>query len=348
MRAAISMVDNPSTANMALWVKAIAMGGGQLNEAVEFAERMRMPDRVKAAVAPHLSTDSDQEALANTRTILTSFAPLLRNSSAFFRLLDGSMMMRAPLRQRVSYLTSAAQVTRVGEAQAIKVQRSALDSVNLDPMKATSILVFSEELLNWLSTAGEAFLSNELRKAISAGVDVGFFAAITDGSTPTQASSGSTESAALADCYALFEAVQITAESKPLFVMSPDVGRRAATLIGGGGRAFPLMGPTGGEMCGVPAMAVDGLSAGTLGLIDGAGIAGDAEGVEIKSAKHASLQLSDSPDSPATTSTTMISLWQRNLTGVMPSIYFAAQRLRDNAFATISAVQWNASGNSPT
>ncbi|RWN28892.1 phage major capsid protein [Mesorhizobium sp.] len=347
MRAAISLADNPGTANLALWAKSVLFSEtvGTVRQA---AENFNAPERVLRAInAPHMTTDSDLTGLTDTLQILTSFAPLLRNASAFFRLLENGMV-KVPLRQRLTWLTGSASIGIVNEAEAIKVSRMISDNVTIDPVRAAGIVVLSDEFMKFLSAGGEAFLSMELRRAITASVDAGFFSLITDGSTPTQAASGSTESAALADVYALFEAVELTAESKPLIVMSPDVGRRAATLSGAGGRAFPNMGPTGGDMCGVPAMVTDALAAGTLGLVDAAGLAGDALGINIQSARHANVQLNDTPDSPATASTTLINLWQRNLVGLMPEVFFGVERLRDNAYATITGVQWNASGNSPT
>src|SRR5262249_36785673 len=159
--------------------------------------------------------------------------------------------------------------------------------------------------------------SNELRRAIVAAVDTGFLGLITDGNTPTTTSFGASPLGAIGDLKHLLASVALKADSRPLFVMAPDVARAAATLYdSGGGFVFEDMPPTGGVMVGVPAMACDAMTAGTLGLIDGAGIAGDAQGIEIKNARHATIQLNDAPDSPATASTTPISLWQENLVGL--------------------------------
>lgn len=347
MRGVVAVNHDSSTSNLALLAKAIALGGDTRRDQIDIAERLGMPERVKAAVAAGSTIDPTQVGLTSAAQIATSFFPILRNTSVFYRLLADGLMRKLPLRMRVSFTSGAAAMAVIGEAQAIRVTRMTTDEIFLDPYKSTGILIFTKELLKWLTTGGEAFLSTELRRAITKSVDAGFLDLIEDGSTPTQASSGSTESAALADVYNLFEAVQLTSESKPLLIASPDVARRAATLIGGGGRAFPNMGPTGGEMCGVACMAVDALAAGTLGLIDGAGIAGDSEGITITSSNEALVQMSDTPDSPATASTTLISLFQSNQVGLKPEAYFAAHRLRDNAYAKITGVQWNASGNSP-
>lgn len=335
--------SNPASANLALWAKCLLLGDGEVNGAQMAAERLKVPERVMRAVnAPMMTSDSDLAGFTETQQMLTSFAPLLRNSSAFFRALDLGMI-RIPLRQRLTWITGAAGMAVTAEGSAIKVTRMASDNVHIDPVRSSGIVVLSKEFLAFLSTGGEQFLSTELRRAIVASVDTGFFSLITDGSTPTRASSGGNAIAAVVDCRYLFEQVALTAESRPLFVMSPDVARNAATLIDNTNLIFPDMGPQGGQMFNIPAMPVDGLSAGTLGLIDAAGLAGDALGVEIRSARHANIQLNDAPDSPQTASTTFVNLWQNNLVALQPEVYFGVERLRTNAYAYVSGVNWGSS-----
>lgn len=347
MRNLTAVSINSETSSMTMLAKAVLLGDGEPGATLEVAERLGMSSLVKAAVAPHLTTDDAATGgLNSSRTILTTFVPLLRNTSAFFRAFDVGLI-RAPMKTRVSYLSSAAVFGRVNEGEVIKVARSEFDSVNLDPFRVAGICVFSREFLAFLSAGGEALLSRELQRAISAAADAAFFYFITDGNTPSLSSNGSTEAAALGDLWSLFNAVGLKADSRPLFVASPDVAQRAATLSGSGGRAFPDMSPMGGSMAGVPVVVTDGLDAGTLGLLDCAAIAGDVAGIEIKRAEHATIQMSDAPDSPATTSTTYLPLWQNNYTAIMPQIYLAAERLRDSAWAKITGLQWNGSGNSP-
>jgi hypothetical protein len=323
---------------MAYLAKAVALGEDP-GEQLAVAERLNMPHAVtKALQAPMLTGDSDMQGLANTTQILTSFVPMLRSSSAFFRLLDG-MMLKFPLRTRATWLTGAAALKRVNEGEVIGVSRIATDQSFIEPFRATGILVFSKELLGWLSTAGEAWVSMELRRAIAASVDVGFLDLISDGSTPTRPSVGSSPEAAVSDLKFLLDSTELKADSRPLFVMAPDVARRAATLYDNA-LVFPGMSATGGTLLNTPAMACDAMDAGTIGLIDGAAIAGDAEGVKIKSARHATVQMNNIPDSPPTSATTLINLWQANLVGLMPEIYFGAARLRASAFATVTGVAW--------
>lgn len=330
----------PASAALGQWAIAILGGKGEKAEALAIAEREGFSPRVKAAIAPISTPDGDMAAFANSRSILITFVPLLRNSSAFFRLLDGGML-RVPLKTRITFLTGAVSANEVGEGQVTPVRRFAGDSVTAEPKKVAAIVAFSEEWLKFLSENSESFLSAELRRAISAAVDAALFATLGAAGMPTLASTGSNAIAAAVDLRYLFTAVALTAESRPLLVAAPDVAIKAATLIDANMNfLFPGMSPSGGEMCGVPVIVSDALAAGTLGLIDGAAIAGDVQGIELRSARHATIQLDDNPDSPPTASTTPINLWQRNLVGVKLTVFFAAVRLRATAMSTVTGIAW--------
>jgi hypothetical protein len=340
MRGVVSIADQPQTANMALWARSILLADGDGSLLQDLVKDL--PTAVQKAVnAPMLSTDNDMLGLVHTQSVLTSFAPLLKNSSAFYYLWANRMMPRAPMRQRFSFLTGNAAVTRVGEGQQIAVSRQSSDQVFLDPVKAAGIMVISKEMKKFLSEqAAEHFLSTELARAVSTATDAGMFEEIEDGSTPTQGSAGPTPVDAIQDLKWLLDSVGLKAESKPLWVAAPDVAVGAATLYGNGGLVFPQMGPTGGVMLNTPCLVTDALDPGTLGLIDGAGLAGDVEGVTITLAKHATLQLNDAPDSPPTAATTMVNLFQAGLVALMPEAYFAVARMRNTAFAKITNINW--------
>jgi hypothetical protein len=94
-------------------------------------------------------------------------------------------------------------------------------------------------------------------------------------------------------------------------------------------------------------MVIDSLDAGEIALIDGAAIAGNVEGFQISNSKNAVLQLDDAPDSPPTASTKMVSLFQSNLMGVKPEVFFGAARLRDSAFAKVTSIAWGGMNSPP-
>lgn len=340
MKVAITPAAAPDTAHMALWTKSLILADGYRAGALEIAERLKAPAAViKVLQAPMSTYDTDMDAFANSNTILTSFAATSRNISAFFWILANGAF-RAPFNQRVSYLTGIPEGRMVDEAQVIGVKRSAGDKVFLQPRKVAGISVFSQELVQSAAGSGEAFLTNELRRAILPTLDSGFLSLITDGNTPTTASAGISAAGAVADLRWLLEQVSPKAESRLVWVAAPDVGRGLATMYDGG-FVFPEMSPTGGTVLNLPAIVSDGMEAGTLGLLDATGIAAETMGVELSVSRQSSIQLDDAPDSPATAATAVISLWQNNLVGVMPSIIFGAERMKDNAFAKITGIGWD-------
>ncbi len=112
MRGTVSVHHNPETSHLPLLAKALLLADGEPGGAQEIADRLGLPERVKAAIAPHLTSDAD--AASVMRRILTSFAPLLRNSSAFFRAFDMGMV-RMPLRTRIQFMSSPAVMGRRSE-----------------------------------------------------------------------------------------------------------------------------------------------------------------------------------------------------------------------------------------
>lgn len=348
MKAAVTFPASSEikTAALASWARGLLVAGDDKGSLQSWLESKKAsPAVMKAATAPVVTSDTDHEGLLDTQQVATGFVELSRNVSAFARLLNDRMMTRLPLRSRVTWMTGAATMGVVGETQAIKVSRFTSDASYLTPQRASGIIVISDTFADFMLAGGEAFLSAEFRKALSAIVDGAFFDDVIDGSTPTRASVGSSAEAAISDFKFLLDEVEPTANSRLLFAMAPDVARRAATLYDDG-LVFPGMGPQGGTVLNTPALVTDGLSAGTVSLIDGSGLAGEIEGIQLTSARHASVQLDDAPDSPATASTTLVNLWQHNLRGVKADCYFATNRLRAAAVATVSAVAWG-SANSP-
>jgi hypothetical protein len=344
MKLSMTLPHSPDTANLALWSKSLILAAGRRLDAKQIAERMGAPAAVIKAIAAPMDR-SDMEMFADSNHILTSFAATVRNISAFFWLIQNGAF-RAPFNQRISYFTGLPSGKLRGEGEVISVKRATGDKVFLQPKMVAGISVFTKEMITSVSGQGEAFLTTELKRAIVPTLDAGMFSLITDGSTPTMASSGPAPTGAIADIRWLLSQVNPKAESRLVWVMSPDVGQYASTLYEAGW-VFERMGPTGGEICNTPAIVSDGLDPGTFGLIDATGIAADSLGVDLTVSTQSSLQLDDSPDSPVTSSTNVISLWQQNLVALMPQVMFDVERMRANAFAKVTGVNWGAGADSP-
>ena len=90
------------------------------------------------------------------------------------------------------------------------------------------------------------------------------------------------------------------------------------------GKAFPNIGATGGTLWGMPVITsasaptdTNSPSETVIALVDAAEILYAEGTIEIKIANHATIEMSDAPDSPPTASTTMVSLWQHDLLALM-------------------------------
>jgi len=309
---------------------------------------LNIPSKVvrvaKAAVAAGSTTSGNWgEAAADQGSILAAFVAQMRNASVFYRLLES--MIRLPVRQRIGLVTMGATAWTLGEGQPIPLTALDLAAAALEPRTAAALLVVTEELLT--ATSADEGLNNELRRAIGHEVDLQFFAEITDEDTPSIASSGDDADDARLDLLALLTAVGLTNESAPLFVMSPDVARRAATLAAAMGTLmFPQMSPTGGTMLNVPAMVTDALDPGTLALLDGARLIGDAGPINVQTSRQAAVEMQDDQSitqSGATaTGAALVSMWQANSVAIRATAQFACLRhpAHDNALATLTNVSW--------
>lgn len=346
MRAAVALSprDLADGAALSIWAQALLRSKGIGADALAYAEHRKAPAALqtvmKAAIDPMASTDADMETLAASRRILTAFAPQLQSTSVFFALLPS--MLRAPLRTRIAFATSNAATGSASEGQAIGISRFVMDGEEIEVARAAGIVVVSEELMRTMSAGADAFMTSLLRDALSPAVD-GIFLSLMDGG-PSLASVGGNAVAASVDLRRLYEAVALKAGSRPIFAMAEDVARAASTMLATNGNwLFPDMTPQGGTIGGAPVIVSDQLAARTVRLFDGAAIAGDALAIDLKIAKHATLQFNSTPDSPETATTVQRNLWQHNQIALQPFVYFGAKKTRSNAVATLTNVGWGGS-----
>lgn len=339
MRSAIAIAPSNATeagglAQIAI-IKALAqMGRGHTDD---LAARIGSARVQKAVSAMNIGDDS---AMVDMNIIVSAFIQQLRNQSAFYRLLDG--MIRVPFKTRISMIATDATAWIVGEGKPIPVTRATLDALTLDPKKAAALLVITEELLR--STKSEQNLTLALRRAISAAVDGQFFSLVIDDDTEEIASTGDDAIAAAGDIKLLLDAVSPSVESSLLFVLSPEVQRAAATLTTqSGGFLFPNLTPVGGDIVGIPAIPSDQVGAGKVALIDASGIAGESGTVAIDASGYADIEMQSSGlliDSDTPAAAVLTSMWQTNSVAIRAVVDFDAKRLRDNAVAVLTGVEW--------
>ena len=119
----------------------------------------------------------------------------------------------------------------------------------------------------------------------------------------------------------------MTSRSAPYFVGGPLAIQSLALRNSTGQSSFPLLGVTGGEIAGVPALVSDGVDENTLVLLDANQIVVADAGIVLDSSRHATISLSD--DGTGAQS----SLWQQNATGLKAERIFAMHPLGENCAA---------------
>ena len=111
--------------------------------------------------------------------------------------------------------------------------------------------------------------------------------------------------------------------------------------------AFPNLTPQGGSINGIAVLVSDGVTAGQVVLADASGIAAASSDVTLNEYTEGSIITDAPPNSPASASDNIVSLWQLNLTAIVVERFFVAARLRSDAVGVCSNSNSYQSGNSP-
>lgn len=257
------------------------------------------PTISKAATAPHLVSD------ASSWGTDASIAELARSyiaSTAETSILDLIALhgLALPPQLRRPLVATGLVADAVGEDAPKPVRRLglALDS-DAAPSNAVAMIVASRELLQLGGDAAMQMFEAELASAVTRGVNANIVAQL----IATAGTSAATWQAAiaLAGPASMYVVALPAAEVAALAVSDP-----AAGLGIRGGMIVP----------GVTIVALDGLTAGTGVVIPADRMAIRDYGVQISGAGHATVELVDDPDDPATAATVMTSLWQADLVGL--------------------------------
>jgi hypothetical protein len=293
--------------------------------------------RVKAAVEPGATTDSTfGEDLNDYQALAAAFLASLTSGSAFDRMLDGGMV-RVHFKARVATVTVAANGAGVNENMVKPISSMTIAGAGLDPVKATSITVSTNESLRLMGGRAVDFIGGELRRAVSRSTNAVFLPALAAAAGTTVTSVNSP----LADLRALLEAVSIGEGARLYWILAPTNCKRLSTMpTDAGGLAFPQMGPLGGSIGGIGVMASDEMAADEGVLVDASQIAAETGSVIIDQARHALLQLDTSPDSPAAAATVLTSLWQRGETAIRAERFFGYEVLRAAAVAKLDGATY--------
>jgi len=144
----------------------------------------------------------------------------------------------------------------------------------------------------------------------------------------------------------MLAAVTTNARSTLFLLMTSAIAKVLAVLHDStGGAAFPTMGVNGGTIAGIQVVVSDGVPASTMLLVDAQQIAAASDTIQLSATSEAIVQLDTAPDSPASGSSVMTSLWQANLTGIKAERVFGAQKLTGTGVGVLTGVAYT--GDSP-
>jgi HK97 family phage major capsid protein len=274
--------------------------------------------------------------LPDTDGVVSGFLESLRSASLF----DATVgdMLQAPINTRVTAAISMVADT-VAETDPIPVATVALDGGALAYRKCAAFLAISGEVLRLASSAANAFLLAELRKAVGAATDANFVTGLLAETTPGS-SAGTGAAEVLEDIGTLLDAVNVGANSRLHLAMPSTLAKQLSAMpTASGAMAFPGMSPTGGTIANIPAHASDAMPSGTVMLFDASQIAGNPGSADASVTTQANLTMMDaeSPPQPFTANA-----FQQNLVGLRIVRGFGFQPMRDDIAASLAGVAWAA------
>jgi HK97 family phage major capsid protein len=240
----------------------------------------------------------------------------------------------------------------VGEGYVKPAGALAFDNITFAHSKIAGLVVLSQELARLSDPACEAVIRSDLAAAVAQFTDAAFLdptraatdispASITNGALEI-ISTGDTAAAIESDLKLLLASVAEGSNLvSPYLIMKPTTALALATVRDAtGDRLFPLLGVSGGSIWGVPVLTSPNVPGSNDSPGDHLVIALDASeilladaGVELSSSDQATVQMDTAPDSPATASTNLVSLWQHDLLGIIAVRYVRWARRRDTAVA---------------
>jgi len=355
-------------------VGALATAKGNRFEAAEFATRwkdstpevsnvLRMPlDMIeKAAVDAGTTTGATwAEPLVQYQNMASEFIEYLRPLTIIGRIQG---FRNVPFKIKVPRQTAGAAVNWVGEAKVKPLSSLAFDSLTLDHFKIAGIIPLSEELVRFSSPSAELLVRNDLAGAIVQFMDREFVdptkalavgvspASITNNVTPVTAT-GTTAAAFRADVRTLMGSFLTAGVSVAtgVWIMTQAQALAFSLMQSALGQPeFPGITMQGGTFLGFPVVVSENIPSTGGSPLDGGliifAVAGeillaDDGGVNIDVSREASLQMETTPDSPATASTTLVSLWQHNMIAIKAERFINWLKRRSTAVAFIQNAKY--------
>ncbi len=293
--------------------------------------------QLKAAVAPANTYDTTWAGPLNQYTYMTSeFIDLLRPATILDRLTG---FRRVPFNIRVPTQTSGSTAYWVGEGSMKPMSSAAFNTVTMTFSKVAALVAFTQESLRFSNPSLEALVRQDMIAAIARKLDTDLLdpskavgtgsggpspASLTNGVTAINAT-GTDATAFFRDAKTLLNTIA-TADipmNGGTWVMHPTQAISLSLILNALGQPeFPTMNADGGTLLGFRVLTSTNVPSSGGSPTDGYMMAficpgeillADDGNVTIDASDQASLQFDSAPDSPATASTVLVSLWQQNM-----------------------------------
>lgn len=329
------------------------------NNAQWMSETPELLPIIKTAVSAGTTSDATWAApLVNYQIMVSEFIDYLRPLTIIGRI-PGLRMV--PFKVKIPRQTGGATVNWVGQGKVKPLTSLSFDTVTLEFAKIAGIIPLTEELVKFSSPSAEALVRQDLASSIVQFMDTQFVditkaaddvspASITNGVTP-DAPSGTNAAALRADLKTLLAGMYSNNHASGLvWVMTQQQALAIMLMQNSLGQAeFPGITPDGGTLLGYPVVTSENIPASGGSPTDGYPIIllkasdillSDDGQVTLDASREASLQMDTAPDSPATASTNMVSLWQHNLIAIKAERYINWGKARSTSVDLIQGARY--------
>lgn len=301
--------------------------GPLLRSAEENGAPPAIIEAFKAAVPAGSVTNNPE--LAGASAAVSAFVAATAEQSLLLRLIADSSLLRVPLQARILGLAADITGAIVGEGKAIPLAPLQWTRQAVAPFKIAAVLALSDEAWRDLSSAGQAFVTTQLRQAVGLAADRALFSRVLTSDTPTETALADNAGSILRAMCALLDAVHVRPGARLCWGISPGAANALATLD----TARADLNPFTGSLLGMPATITSGLSGHDLVLVDGRAVAGDVVDLQISSSTETTLEMMEDPVGHSVTpvSTTAVSLFQNNLLATKVVLTLGLAPIRDVA-----------------
>lgn len=348
----------PKGAAFTRMAMAIAAGNGDSYKSLELARRKEWENTpevelmVKAAIAAGTTTDATWAGpLALAQPLVDEFLELLRPKTLIGRIPG---FTKVPPNVSVPSQTGGGTYAWVGQGQAKPVTSAAFATVSVPFAKAAGIIVLTKELVKLSTPSAEDLIRTEMIKGMQQFLDVQLIdpavavgagvnpASITNGAT-TAASFGVTAAFARQDLIRAaqtFTAAELSLTESVWIMNESNALALAIALNALGNPMFPGFTGDGGTLLGAK-VVVSNAATTKLILVHAPSILfADEGGVQIDVSQEASVQMDSAPDNPGTSTTVLVSFFQRNLVGLRAERMITWIRARTPAVHYTTAVAY--------